>query len=37
MSSELDWWRIWSGMMGLAVVRMSLAAMMDDPVDLWFT
>jgi hypothetical protein len=37
MSSKLDWWRIWLGVMGLAVVRMSLAAMVDDPVDLCFT
>jgi hypothetical protein len=34
---ELDWWRIWMGILGLAVVRLTMTAMVEDPVDLCFT
>jgi hypothetical protein len=33
---DLDWCRIWLGVMGVIVVRAGLAAMVDDPVDLCF-
>ena len=36
-SSEMDWSRIWLGMMGIAVLRLTMTAMMDDPVALCFT
>jgi hypothetical protein len=34
---ELDWWRIWMGILGLAVVRLTMIAMVEDPVDICFT
>jgi hypothetical protein len=34
---NMDWWRIWLGVMTVTVVRMTMTAMVDDPVDLCFT
>jgi hypothetical protein len=33
----MDWWRIWLGVMAVTVVRMTMTAMVDDPVDLCIT
>jgi hypothetical protein len=37
ISMNMDWWRIWLGVMTVTVVRMTMTAMVDDPVDLCFT
>jgi hypothetical protein len=37
ISMDMDWWRIWLGVMTVTVVRMTMTAMVDDPVDLCFT
>ena len=37
ISMDMDWWRIWLGVMAVTVVRMTMTAMVDDPVDLCFT
>ena len=37
ISMDMDWWRIWLGVMVVTVVRMTMTAMVDDPVDLCFT
>ena len=34
---DMDWWRIWLGVMAVTVVRMTISAMVDDPVDLCLT
>jgi hypothetical protein len=36
-SMDLDWWRIWIGLMGVLVVRMGLIAIVNDPIDICLT
>jgi hypothetical protein len=37
ISMDMDWWRIWLGVLAVTVVRMTMTAMLEDPVDLCFT